>query len=178
MSVNKVNKTTGDLSLLAGANNITNTTGVAELSALTNIGTSANATQHDINVAIDGVIEDIIKWETLDTSGVSLSQSGAQFSRLNVKKNKMFFVVEGEINSATLTINSTTTLTIRLPNNYPSLGMNAVGALQFWVGTSNESSGYAYSTGGNDIFLFSNSDNDPISGATLRFSIIVPLANS
>lgn len=54
MSVNKVNKITGDLSLLAGANNTTNTTGVAELSALANIGTSANATQHDINVAING----------------------------------------------------------------------------------------------------------------------------
>lgn len=154
------------------------TADITESSALANLGTAANATQHDINVAIDGVIEDIIKWETLDTSGVSLSQSGAQFSRLNVKKNKMLFVIEGEINSATLTIASTTTLAIRLPNNYPSLGMNAVGALQFWVGTSNESSGYAYSTGGNDIFLFSNSDNDPVSGATLRFSIIVPLANS
>ena len=55
MSVNKVNKTTGDLSLLAGANNITNTTGVAELSALANLGTAANATQHEVNVAIDGL---------------------------------------------------------------------------------------------------------------------------
>lgn len=59
MSVNKVNKTTGDLSLLAGANNITNTTGVAELSALAYLGTAANATQHDVNVAVDSKIGNI-----------------------------------------------------------------------------------------------------------------------
>lgn len=61
MSVNKVNKTTGDLSLLAGANNITNTTGVAELSALANLGTAANATQHEVNVAINEAINKSVK---------------------------------------------------------------------------------------------------------------------
>lgn len=51
MSVNKVNKTTGDLSLLAGWG--ANTSIITESSALANIGTSANATQHDVNVAIN-----------------------------------------------------------------------------------------------------------------------------
>lgn len=51
MSVNKVNKTTGDLSLLAGWG--ANTSIITESSALSNIGTSANATQHDVNVAIN-----------------------------------------------------------------------------------------------------------------------------
>lgn len=37
----------------AVAGNATNTSGITESSALSNIGTSANATQHDINVAID-----------------------------------------------------------------------------------------------------------------------------
>ena len=43
----------------AVAGNATNTSGITESSALTNIGTAANATQHDINVAIDSVIGDI-----------------------------------------------------------------------------------------------------------------------
>lgn len=38
----------------AVAGNATNTSGITESSALANIGTAANATQHDINVAIDG----------------------------------------------------------------------------------------------------------------------------
>lgn len=41
----------------AVAGNATNTSGITESSALSNIGTSANATQHDINVAIDSALE-------------------------------------------------------------------------------------------------------------------------
>lgn len=37
----------------AVAGNATNTSGITESSALANIGTSANATQHDVNVAVD-----------------------------------------------------------------------------------------------------------------------------
>lgn len=54
MSVNKVNKTTGDLSLLAGWG--ANTSLITESSALSNIGTAANATQHDVNVAVNAMI--------------------------------------------------------------------------------------------------------------------------
>jgi hypothetical protein len=43
----------------AVAGNATNTSGITESSALSNIGTSANATQHDVNVAMDGIIGDI-----------------------------------------------------------------------------------------------------------------------
>lgn len=50
-------KKNGNWEVVAG--NANNTTGVAELSALANLGTAANATQHDINVAIDSVIYSI-----------------------------------------------------------------------------------------------------------------------
>ena len=44
----------------AVAGNATNTSGITESSALANIGTAANATQHEVNVAIDNVIEEIV----------------------------------------------------------------------------------------------------------------------
>lgn len=43
----------------AVAGNATNTSGITESSALANIGTSANATQHAVNVAVDEIIGDI-----------------------------------------------------------------------------------------------------------------------
>ena len=43
----------------AVAGNATNTSGITESSALANIGTAANATQHEVNVAIDNVIEEM-----------------------------------------------------------------------------------------------------------------------
>lgn len=43
----------------AVAGNATNTSGITESSALANIGTSANATQHDVNLAVDAEIGDI-----------------------------------------------------------------------------------------------------------------------
>lgn len=39
----------------AVAGNATNTSGITESSALANIGTAANATQHEVNVAIDSM---------------------------------------------------------------------------------------------------------------------------
>lgn len=40
----------------AVAGNATNTSGITESSALANLGTVANATQHDVNLAVDDVI--------------------------------------------------------------------------------------------------------------------------
>lgn len=79
MSVNKVNKTTGDLSLLAGWG--ANTSIITESSALANIGTSANATQHDVNVAIDSVIEEMQQYD--DTAYVEI-QNLTPASQVNV----------------------------------------------------------------------------------------------
>lgn len=39
-----------------------NTSGITESSALANIGTAANATQHEVNVAIDSAIEDSVRY--------------------------------------------------------------------------------------------------------------------
>lgn len=47
----------------AVAGNATNTSGITESSALANIGTSANATQHDVNVAVDSVIEEMQQYD-------------------------------------------------------------------------------------------------------------------
>lgn len=134
-------------------------------------------TDGDMRAVTSNAVYDAFKWETLSTAGVSLSQSEAGFSRLNVRKNKMFLVIEGEVNTAELTIYSNSTLTIHLPDNYPTPSTYMTGALQFWVGSSIETAGYAYLTG-HDIFLFCNSDNSPVSGANVRFSIIAPLVNS
>ena len=48
----------------AVAGNATNTSGITESSALSNIGTSANATQHDVNVAIDSALEGNVRYHT------------------------------------------------------------------------------------------------------------------
>lgn len=44
----------------AVAGNATNTSGITESSALANLGTAANATQHDINVAINDAMSNVI----------------------------------------------------------------------------------------------------------------------
>ena len=54
----------------AVAGNATNTSGITESSALANIGTSANATQHAVNVAIDSVIEEMQQYD--DTNYVEI----------------------------------------------------------------------------------------------------------
>lgn len=46
------------------------TASITELSALANIGTSANATQHDVNVAVDSVIEEMQQYD--DTGWVKI----------------------------------------------------------------------------------------------------------
>jgi len=55
----------------AVAGNATNTSGITESSALANIGTAANATQHDVNVAIDSAIKSTSKYisSTLQSPG-------------------------------------------------------------------------------------------------------------
>lgn len=120
MSVNKVNKTTGDLSLLAGANNITNTTGVAELSALANIGTSANATQHDVNVAIDSKIEDI------KTVHISQLPSG---SPSNFDKCDFTYIKRGRIVTILGYIHATDAESGRIYFNLPAIKSNNIAPL-------------------------------------------------
>lgn len=44
--------------------NATNTSGITESSALPNIGTSAGATQHAVNVAVDSALEDSVRYHT------------------------------------------------------------------------------------------------------------------
>lgn len=61
----------------AVAGNATNTSGITESSALTNIGTSANATQHDINIAIDSL------HQYDDTAYVEIAQGLTPASQVN-----------------------------------------------------------------------------------------------
>lgn len=131
MSVNKVNKTTGDLSLLAGANNTTNTTGVAELSALANIGTAAGATQHAINQAIDGIVSDL-KTTSITIPDTNASQIWNGFITTSATEINVF--IPGMFDSTITTVTVNGLVSIRGADGidrYASINGTAIQAVLF-----------------------------------------------
>lgn len=105
----------------AVAGNATNTSGITESSALANIGTSANATQHAVNVAIDDAIEEMQQYD--DTAYVEIQNltPASQVSAVSIyaKRKGNVVTLRGyfEIN---LTGSTHYTLTLLPANSLPA----------------------------------------------------------
>lgn len=105
----------------AVAGNATNTSGITESSALANLGTAANATQHAVNVAIDSVIEEMQQYD--DTGwvviqGLSPASQVTKVSLLAKRKGNVvtlrgYFEIQ-------LTGSSHNTLTLLPANSIPA----------------------------------------------------------
>lgn len=151
----------------AVAGNATNTSGITESSALANIGTSANATQHAVNVAIDSKIEEMQQYD--DTAYVEIQglTPVSQVDNVSIhakrKGNVVTLHVYFEIN-----LTGSTHLTLRLlpagsiPTKYRPTIISAVSSLgyrnsettymigRFIVDTDGSMSLGEYYTSGND----------------------------
>lgn len=105
----------------AVAGNATNTSGITESSALANIGTSANATQHEVNVAIDSAIESL---ETIVHISQLPSGSPSNFDSCNFT-----YIKRGSIVTIMGYIHATGAESGRIYFNLPTIKSNNIAPL-------------------------------------------------
>jgi microcystin-dependent protein len=93
-----------------------NTSGITESSALSNIGTSANATQHEVNVAIDSAIEEMQQYD--DTDYVEIAQGLTPVSQVDVDRVSILAKRKGNVVTLhvyfEINLTGSTHLTLRL----------------------------------------------------------------